>query len=152
MQFINQLLTSLSPPISISKTHSVQCQILCIFDNGKHFSIVLIHRTNNDWTYMQGKMKDVFVQQPRVSEPGTVPGRKWKLAKERSAHIKLFFTLISNMCFTYVRRLARNITLSFTISVLRAPHWGTVWRFWLLNNQKFVFSRSMSSMIGPSLF
>lgn len=35
-------------------------------------------------------MKDVFVQQPRVSEPGTVPGRKWKLAKERPAHISFF--------------------------------------------------------------
>lgn len=41
-------------------------------------------------------MKDVFVQQLGVSEQGTFPERKWKLAKERAAHISFsptFFTI-----------------------------------------------------------
>lgn len=51
---------------------------------------------------MQEKMKDVFVQQPKASEPGTVPERKWKLAKERAAHISFSATYCTTEYVFYI--------------------------------------------------
>lgn len=46
----------------------------------------------NEYICVQEKKNDVFVQQPSVSEPGTVLERKWKLAKLRAAHISFSST------------------------------------------------------------
>ena len=42
---------------------------------------------------MQEKMKDVFMQQPSVSEPGSVSERKVKIGKRKSCPHKLFCNL-----------------------------------------------------------
>lgn len=70
------------------RLHTSRSQVLLITSNVfLTYRMYSLNLLDGRWMNMYENMKDAFVQQPRVSEPGSVSERKWKLAKERAAHI-----------------------------------------------------------------